>query len=362
MECRVPFKNKVYSKIIRKKMIILISLFIILSLSIIVATSMGTASIGFKGAFYVIASKIFKGAFSSKVAGLNSTVILKIRLPRVITAVIIGAVLAGCGAVMQGILRNPIVSPYTLGLSSGSAFGAAVGIILGGRIALSKFIFLDKYCVILSSFIFALITMLLVYFIAKQKAMATGTLILAGVAIGYVFSALLSILKYTSNKDQLQDIVFWLMGGLWVADWTTVAILFAINLVCIILMIKYAWDLNVLASGEEVAISLGINVNRVRIICLTLCSLSTSSCIAFTGIIGFIGLIAPHISRIIIGNDYRFLIPCSCFMGAIILLISDTLGRTLISPTEIPIGIITALIGAPFFIYLIMKERRKCWC
>ncbi|KOR25626.1 iron ABC transporter permease [Clostridium sp. L74] len=360
MGCKTLSKNKIYNKIIKKKIIILISLFIILILSIIAAIFIGSSSIGFKGTFYVILSTIFKGM--KKATGLDNTVILQIRFPRVITAVIIGAALAGCGAVMQGILRNPLVSPYTLGLSSGSAFGAAIGIILGSSIVLSKFILLDKYFVILSSFIFGLITMFLVYFIAKKKAMSTGTLILAGVAIGYVFSALLSILKYTSNKDQLQDIVFWLMGGLWVADWTTVAILFVINSVCIMLMIKYAWDLNALASGEEIATSLGINVNRIRIICLTLCSLSTSSCIAFTGIIGFIGLVAPHISRIIIGNDYRFLIPCSCLMGSIILLISDTIGRTIISPTEIPVGIITSLIGAPFFIYLIIKERRRCWC
>lgn len=361
MEAKVLKNTQVYNKFTKKKHVVIWSLAIVLFMLIIAATSMGTASIGFKGTFYVIISKIFGFIPAMSVSSLNDTVIMQLRLPRVITAVIVGASLAGTGAVMQGVLRNPLVSEYTLGLSSGAAFGAGLAIVLGVNILGASFAIVDKYIIVTSSFIFGLLTMVLVYFIAKLKAMAPGTLILAGVAISYLFSALLSILKYISNQEQLRDIVFWLMGGLWLSNWSTVAMLFPIMVCCFILMIKYAWDLNALSTGDEVAVSLGINVNKVRIICLLLSSLAASSCVAFTGIIGFVGLVAPHISRTIIGSDHRFLIPCSSLIGAILLLVADTVARTIISPTEIPVGIVTSLIGAPFFIYLLVKERRRCW-
>lgn len=361
MEAQALKNTQLYNKFTKKKHIVIGTLVILLFILIIASTSMGTASVGFKGTFYVIASKIFNTTSLNNVSSLNDTVIMQLRLPRVLTAVIIGASLAGTGAVMQGVLRNPLVSEYTLGLSSGAAFGAGLAIVLGTSILGNSFLLLEKYIIVLSSFIFGVLTMVLVYFIAKLKSMAPGTLILAGVAISYLFSALLSILKYISNQEQLKDIVFWLMGGLWLSNWNTVAILFPITLLSLILMIKYAWDLNALSAGDEVASSLGINVSKVRIICLMVASLAASSCVAFAGIIGFIGLVAPHISRIVIGSDHRFLIPCSALMGAVILLLADTVSRTIISPTEIPVGIVTALIGAPFFIYLLVKERRRCW-
>lgn len=361
MEAQALKNTQVYNKFTKRKHVVIGTLVILLFILIIASTSMGTASIGFKGTFYVIASKIFSCNLFNNVSDLNDTVIMQIRLPRVLTAVIIGASLAGTGAVMQGVLRNPLVSEYTLGLSSGAAFGAGLAIVLGTNILGNNFLLVDKYIIVFSSFIFGMLTMVLVHFIAKLKSMAPGTLILAGVAISYLFSALLSILKYISNQEQLRDIVFWLMGGLWLSNWSTVAILLPITVVSFVLMIKYAWDLNALGSGDEVATSLGINVNKVRIICLMLASLSSSSCVAFTGIIGFVGLVAPHTSRIVIGSDHRFLIPCSSLMGAILLLLADTVSRTIISPTEIPVGIVTSLIGAPFFIYLLVKERRRCW-
>ncbi|WP_051931927.1 iron ABC transporter permease [Clostridium sp. KNHs214] len=350
-------KDEFYAKFTKRKMTIVTGLFILLIFIAIVSICVGTVSLSFKETVNIIISNIFnlKGVDAN---ALNNTVVMKIRFPRVLAAIIIGSSLAATGAVMQGILRNPLVSPYTLGLSSGSAFGAALAIVLGTSIFGSSFIGFQRCFVVISAFVFGLITMLLVYFIARVKGLEPGTLILSGVAIGYVFSALVSILKYVSNNEQLGDIVFWTMGGLWQSKWSTLSIIFPITLVCNLLMIKYAWDLNALGSGDEVAVSLGINVNKVRIICLVLCALSASSCVAFAGTIGFIGLVAPHISRIIIGSDYRFLIPCSSLMGALILLFSDTLARTVISPTEIPVGIITSLLGAPFFIYLLIKKRR----
>jgi len=187
------------------------------------------------------------------------------------------------------------------------------------------------------------------------------TLILAGVAMGYLFSAAISLLKYVSGHEELREIVFWLMGGLYTARWENVIILIPAVLFFTLLLMRYSWDLNAMSAGEEVASSLGINVNRVRIICLSLSAVLTASVIAFTGIIGFIGLVSPHVCRLLIGSDHRYLIPCSGLIGALVLLVSDTACRTMISPTEIPVGIVTSFIGVPFFLYLLVSRKRRWW-
>lgn len=257
---------------------------------------------------------------------------------------------------MQGVLRNPLVSPYTLGLSSGAACGAALAIVFGaGTIAFGSFF------IVTNAFIFGLITMLLVLGISRIRGTSIETLILAGVALSYLFSAVISALKYTSGNEQLREIVLWLMGDLSGATWQSILILIPITLIFSIIALSYSWDLNVMGAGDEIATSLGIKVGRVRIINLILAAFLTASAIAYTGIIGFIGLVSPHICRLIIGNDHRFLIPASGIMGALILLISDTICRTIIQPTELPVGIITAVVGVPFFLYLLMRKRRRWW-
>lgn len=346
-----------YEKTLTKKRAVLFILSIILVILLIATTVMGTASIGPVKVFKIIILSLFNKTSE----GVNNIVIMNVRLPRVLCAAIVGASLAGCGAVMQGVLKNPLVSEYTLGLSSGAAFGAGIAIVIGDKLFKTSFMLVDKYAEVGCAFIFGMLTMIVVYFIARIKRTSSSTLILAGVAMSYLFSALLALLQYASNDEQLRDIIFWLMGGFWLSNWKAVFILLPITLICLIFMMKYAWDLNVLGSGEEIATSLGINVERVQFICLLICAFAASSCVAFTGIIGFIGLVAPHISRMIIGSDHRFLIPCSALMGSIILLAADTLSRTVISPTELPISIITSFIGVPFFIYLLLKGRRCYW-
>ena len=200
--------------------------------------------------------------------------------------------------------------------------------------------------------------MMLVYGIARIKGAAPETLILAGVAFGYLFSAGVSALKYIAHSEVLKDLVVWLMGGLWGANWMQVGLLIPLVLSCMAVLLCFAWDMNVLAAGEEVATNLGVNVARLRLVTLIIASLAASATVAFTGVIGFIGLVAPHISRRLIGSDNRFLIPCSSLLGAIILLSSDTIARTILAPTEIPVGIITSSIGVPFFLYLLLKRKK----
>jgi iron complex transport system permease protein len=267
--------------------------------------------------------------------------------------------LAVAGAVMQGVLRNPLVSPFTLGLASAASFGAAITIVLGTGV-LGMFIAGgSNYDIVLNAFLFGLLSMLLIYGISRARGTSQSTLILAGVVLGYIFQAGVIILKYLSNNDKLKDLEMWLMGGMWGASWNAILILLPIVIICVILLALKAWDLNALSAGDEIAKNLGIRVERLRLYCLLLATIAASSCLAFTGVIGFIGLMAPHICRMLIGNDHRYLIPCSAIMGGLILLVSDTFARTVFSPLEIPVGIIMYIIGGIFFLYLILKGRES---
>jgi iron complex transport system permease protein len=218
------------------------------------------------------------------------------------------------------------------------------------------------YIVIANAFLFSLLAMVLVYFIARMRGMTTETVILTGVAIGFLFSAMLSLIQYVSpNRDAVSAVVFWLMGGLYSATWDGILIILPIVAVTIVLMVQQSWNINVMSMGEDVATSLGVNSKRVLAINMVLETLATASIIAFTGVIGFVDLIAPHIARMLIGNDHRFLIPCSALVGAFLLLCSDTVARLVLAPTELPVGIVTSLLGVPFFIYILVSKRRQSW-
>lgn len=282
------------------------------------------------------------------------SIIIDTRLPRIILGALVGAALAVAGAAMQGVFRNPMASPYVLGISSGAAFGASLAIVAGiswlpGELAIPSM-----------SFIFCFLTLFLVYSISRTKGgtVPIETLLLAGIAVGAFFNALVSLMKYFAGEE-LSAIVFWMMGGLWQAKWGDVAI----SLPLIVLGTAILWllsrDLNTMMVGEEHALHLGLNVNQIRIIILLAASLVTAAAVAVSGIIGFVGLVVPHVVRLLVGPDHRILIPMSLLGGAIFMVWMDTLARTVILPAELPVGIITALLGAPFFIYLIMSRRRK---
>ena len=309
---------------------------------------LGAAEIGWKELTMIIFNR-----FQGPATDAKTHILLSIRLPRVIFAVIGGMGLAISGTVMQAVLKNPLASSYTLGVSSGAGFGAALAIGLGMGI------WGGKYIVVGNAFVFGMASMLVVYGIARIKGAGPGMLILAGIAINYLFSALIAIIKYIVQFEILAGIVFWLMGGLNLASWENLGIIVPLVLgPSFLLIFGYSWKLNAMSSGDEVAVSLGVEPERTRIIVLTLATLITSVIIAFTGIIGFVCLIGPHISRMMIGSDHRFLLPFSCLTGAVLLLGADTIARTIIQPTELPVGIVTALLGVPFFLHLLIKSRR----
>jgi len=251
---------------------------------------------------------------------------------------------------MQGIFRNPMASPYVTGISSGAVFGASLIIALD----------LSRALMTPAAFIFALSTSFLVYYLAKVKGkVPVGTLLLSGIAVSLFFSALITFTQYIAGERQLQEMMFWLMGGLWTSNWGKMAV----SVPLIILggggILCYGRDLNILLSGEEQACSLGVNVDNVRKIILIFVSIATTGAVAFFGIIGFVGLIIPHIMRIFAGPDHRVLLPASFLGGAIFLLWMDTLARTIIRPSELPVGIITAMVGVPFFIFLLRKRKKE---
>ena len=293
---------------------------------------------------------IGKGSYPST----HKSIILDIRLPRILLAGIIGAALATAGCAMQGIFRNPMASPYILGISSGAAFGAALAIVIGLNI-------FGLNSVQILAFSFALLDIFIVYNIAKYKgAVPTENLLLAGIAVGYFFSALVSFIKYIAGEE-LRTIVFWLMGGLWNASWEKVYMTFPLAVLGIFILFLFSRELNIMLTGEISAMSVGINVEQTKKVILIFSTLITAISVSVAGIIGFVGLIIPHIMRLLVGPDHRILIPSSCLMGATFLILTDALARSIIQPSELPVGIITSLFGVPFFIYLLRRKKTVRW-
>jgi iron complex transport system permease protein len=350
--------KRIYAKGKNRKIFAILSVFLVLLIAIVISISLGAGSPRFNEATQVILSKLFPFLEINPGPQLTQTIILELRLPRIVLAIIAGAGLAAAGAAMQGVLRNPLVSPYILGISSAAGFGAALAIALGIGVVTQY----GGYLVVANAFLFSILAMLMVYGIARLRGITPESVILAGVAVGYLFSAMLSLIQFIAPEHAaVRAVVFWLLGGLSTATWESMLVILPIVLVAIALMMRYSWDMNVMSLGEEVAMSIGVNSRQVLLICMALGTLATASIIAFTGVIGFICLVSPHIARMMIGSDHRFLLPCSIVLGSCLLLCSDTLARLVLIPSEVPVGIVTSLIGVPFFLYLLLSRRRQFW-
>ena len=346
--------QQLYTDFTKRKVIFIIFLSLLLIVIAAAASNSGTAPLGIKEVISAIFSKIFPGYFHP--GRLTFGIIWELRLPRIFMSIIVGMGLAVAGTVMQGVLKNPLASPYTLGIASAAGFGAALAIISG-----IGFLGTPYLWIISNAFLFALLSSFLVLGLSKLKKASSETLILSGVAMMFLFSAMTSFLQYTGTTEEIAAVVFWLMGDLSKTTWLKVGIVSVIVFGTLPLFIKYAWDFNALSTGDETAKSLGVNVERVRLGGIILSSLVTAGTICFVGTIGFIGLVAPHISRMIIGGDHRFLLPTSCLIGAILLLAADTAARTILSPLILPVGILTSFLGVPLFVYLIIKRKKEYW-
>ncbi len=284
-------------------------------------------------------------------------IIWLLRLPRVIMALLAGAGLALCGTIMQGITRNPLVSSYTVGISNAAAFGVGLMVLFSDKFHLPEGLQVATVHMI-GAFTMAFLCAVLVYSIAAIKKMNVTTLVLMGIALSYLFHALTNTMQYLANEQQLNTMVRWTFGSLLKASWKENIILGIILLICFLISMFYARALNAMASGsEDIPKALGIPVFRVRLITGIISVFLTSVIVSFVGVIGFVGLVAPHIARMIIGSDNFMLIPFSAICGGMLLVISDTIGRTLFNPITIPVGIVVAYIGVPIFVHLIIKGK-----
>lgn len=292
--------------------------------------------------------------------GTANIVIWNIRLPRVLAGIIAGAGLGVAGCVMQTNLRNPLASPSTLGISNAAAFGANLAIIFFGAGTIHSnthdAVFIaNPYSVTLSAFAFSMLAMFLILTLARLRGFSPESVVLAGVAFGSLFSAASTLVQYFAEDVQVAAMVFWTFGDLGRVAWQEVGLLAILISGAFVYFLLHRWDYNALDSGEDAAKSLGVHVEQIRFRSLLAASLITAVAVSFMGIIGFIGLIAPQMMRRVLGVDHRFLIPASAVSGAALLLLSDTVARTLISPVVLPVGAITSFFGAPLFLFLLAK-------
>ena len=314
--------------------------------------------------FLLVASTIFSLFFVPTNISLKdifeNAAVKNVRLPRVITAVFVGASLAVSGAVMQCVLRNPLASSFTLGISQGAAFGAAFAIIYLGAGILHRtgegVTISNPYIVPVFAFIGALLSVKIVLILSKIRDLSPEAMILAGIAMASFFQASTMLMQYFSQNEVLiASVVFWTFGDVGRTVWREAAIIALSFLAVFLIFLRRAWDYNALLSGDEVAKTLGVDPKRVRVEGLLLSAFLTAICVSFTGIIGFVGLISPHVVRMFLGEDYRFLLPLSAVVGSLMLLLADSFGRAILFPVIIPVGIVTAFVGAPVFIYLLLR-------
>jgi len=330
-----------------------LGLFVLLVVVAALASTVGSVQIPFLTTCRVLLSKLPLIDFVPTWAATTETIILEIRLPRVILAGLVGAALATAGATYQGLFRNPLADPYLLGVAQGAALGAVIGFVfpVGGYGA-------GFGIVPLLAFAGALLSIIVVYSLARVgRTLPVTTVILAGVALGALLAAIVSYLIITSGEE-MHGILFWLMGSFSLSRWSEVGVALPYVVVGVGVLLLYARSLNVMQVGEEQAQQLGVNVERLKLVLLTAATLVTAAAVSFVGIIGFVGIIIPHAVRLIWGPDYRFLLPLAVLVGAIFLILADVVARTVLSPSEVPIGIITALCGAPFFLYLLRRRTK----
>ena len=323
-----------------KKFFLFLILSLLLLLSFCFAFMFGGSSLCLKD--------IFSALLHPWIKGVAQTIIWQIRFPRIILALFVGAALASCGATLQGILRNPLAEPYTLGVSGGAALGATLGIILGaGGVYLPLFAFVGSS-----------LSIFLVYTIAARKHFSNPTLILGGVILSFLFSSCVLLILAVSRAEKVHSTILWLMGDLSSAGNVLIKTIPFFILPGIVILMVFGRDLNILTLGEEKATHLGIEVESIKRILFIITSLLTAVCVAASGIIGFVGLIVPHFMRYISGPDHRTLLPAAALGGAIFLILCDTLARTLIRPVELPVGVITGILGGLFFLNFLIRARR----
>lgn len=345
----LPTSNAIraaYSATVRKRVQRLSILVCAIALSCLADFAIGPAGLSPATLFHIL-------LHPDAVPVTQRIIVWDIRLPYSLMAVCVGAALGLAGAEMQTILANPLASPFTLGISAASAFGASLVLVLGLTISGIP----ESGMVALCAFAFALASVLLLDGVSRRRQATTGTVVLFGIALVFSFQALVSLMQFMATEDALQQLVFWTLGSLVRASWPKVALLASVGCVVSVFSLRAAWSLTTLRMGEERAASLGVDVQRVRRAALLRISLLSALAVAFVGVIGFVGLVAPHIARRLLGEDHRFYLPGSMAAGALILSLSAVAARILVPGVVVPTGIVTSLVGIPFFLAIVLRRE-----
>ncbi|WP_156509913.1 FecCD family ABC transporter permease [Rossellomorea aquimaris] len=326
---------------------------VFLLLSLLAGISIGTISVPIRDIFMIISAKIFRSELPQTIDSMYTNIVFSIRLPRVLLALLVGSSLAIAGASFQGLLRNPLADPYTLGVSSGASVGAVITLFFNLSLPV-----VGKFSLPFLSIIFSILTVFLVLWFAQkvEKTMKVETIILTGIIFSSFLGSLLSLMIALTGEE-LRQIIGWLLGSVSMRGWDYLLIIIPFFLIGVILLLFNSKELNGMSFGEEQAQHIGISVQRRKLVILISGSVLTGAAVAVSGTIGFVGLVIPHFLRRIAGHDHRHLLPLSLIVGGGFLVLADLLSRTIIAPTELPIGVITALIGAPMFAYILLKRR-----
>lgn len=345
-----------YNRYIGRKTTLVVGSVCLLVMTFVIAISMGVANISIAD----VASSLLGGDVARRV----DIIIWNIRLPQALTAIAAGGGLAVSGVVMQSILRNPLGSPFTLGISHAAAFGAAFSVMMlnGGVMGASNadaVTITDPYLTIFCAFLFSLLAAGVVIGVSRLRGATPEVMILTGVAMGALFTAGTMFLQFFADDVQLAAMVFWTFGDTARATWSSLTVISLFVVVVAGYFIASSWNYNAIDAGDETAKSLGVRVGRVRIVGMVLSSMLTAMIISFLGIIGFVGLVVPHMVRRVIGSDHRFLLPASILIGGLLLLVSDTMARLVLAPHLLPVSVLTAFMGAPVFLYLIVRGQRR---
>ena len=343
--------KQTYRKLVMKRLS-----FIVICMVLCIAVAVYSATIG----TYDISSADVYRIIWNHITGAKQPdatmahIVINLRLPEIITALVCGFALGVCGTAMQSMLKNPLADPYTMGISSGAGFGAALAIILGLEI-------FSGGGVVANAFVFSLIPALAILFLSKFKKATPTMMILCGIALMYMFNAMTQLFMLLADPDDMSAVYTWMVGAVTGVDYSELLTILVVTAAGSLIIQYMSNQLNIMGIGDESAQTLGVNVERKRLIALIVVSLVAATVVSFTGIIGFVGLVAPHIVRTVIGADNKFLVPASAVFGALLLLVSDIVAKTIVAPVILPVGVITSCIGGPLFLYLILRNNKEVW-
>ena len=341
----------VYNRSIRMKFIFIAACLLVILVVVSYAVTVGAVNIGFFEVYQIIIDHL-----TGNITSDYDHIVFNMRLPRVVAGIIAGAGLAICGVIMQSVLKNPLADPYTTGVSSGASFGATMAMTLGLAA------FAGDGSVVILAFAFSLVPTVIIAMMSKFANASPTTVVMAGIGVMYLFNALTTVMMLWANSSDLNRIFYWQTGSLALIDgWGSLPVMFGVVLVGLIISMILSGKLNVLATGDDSAKALGINADRMRIFTLVLTGVVSAAIVSYTGLIGFVGLVTPHIVRMFIGADNRYLIPASAIFGAALMIIADVIGRVVIYPSALPVGVVMSFIGGPFFLWMILRRNSNAW-